>query len=112
MATFQLVLLEDAKQFLQNIPKQAQKKVLYNIWRVTGGEKNKELFKKLENSDIWEFRTLYNGIAYRLFAFWDTEKGTLVIATHGIIKKTQKTPPKEIAKTETIMKRYFELKEE
>lgn len=94
------------------IPKQAQKKVLYNIWRVTGGEKNKELFKKLENSDIWEFRTLYNGIAYRLFAFWDTEKGTLVKATHGIIKKTQKTPPKEIAKAETIMKRYFELKEE
>lgn len=94
------------------IPKQAQKKVLYNIWRVTGGEKNKELFKKLENSDIWEFRTLYNGIAYRLFAFWDTEKGTLVIATHGIIKKTQKTPPKEIAKAETIMKQYFELKEE
>lgn len=95
-----------------NIPKQAQKKVLYNIWRVTGGEKNKELFKKLENSDIWEFRTLYNGIAYRLFAFWDTENGTLVIATHGIIKKTQKPPPKEIAKAETIMKRYFELKEE
>lgn len=92
MATFQLVLLEDAKQFLQNIPKQAQKKVLYNIWRVTGGEKNKELFKKLENSDIWEFRTLYNGIAYRLFAFWDTEKGTLVIATHGIIKKNTKDP--------------------
>lgn len=69
MATFQLVLLEDAKQFLQNIPKQAQKKVLYNIWRVTGGEKNKELFKKLENSNIWEFRTLYNGIAYRFVCF-------------------------------------------
>ena len=96
MATFQLVLLEDAKQFLQNIPKQAQKKVLYNIWRVTGGEKNKELFKKLENSDIWEFRTLYNGIAYRLFAFWDTEKGTLVIATHGIIKKRKRPLPRRL----------------
>ena len=29
-------------------------------------------------------------------AFWDTEEETLVIATHGIVKKTQKTPLKEI----------------
>lgn len=33
------------------------------------------------------------------------------IATHGIVKKTQKTPPKEIAKAEEIKKKYFELKE-
>ncbi len=110
MATFQLVFLEDAKQFIQDIPKQAQKKLLYNIWRVAEGEKNKELFKKLENSNIWEFRTLYNGIAYRLFAFWDTDEETLIVATHGIIKKTQKTPKKEIAKAETVMKQYFETK--
>ena len=60
---------------------------MYNIWSVAGGERNSELFKKLENSEVWEFRTLYNGIAYRLFAFWDTEGQTLVVATHGIIKK-------------------------
>ena len=77
---------------------------------MAGGERNKELFKKIENSEIWEFRTLYNGIAYRLFAFWDTEINTLVVATHGIIKKTQKTPKKEIARAEAIMKQYFEIK--
>lgn len=80
------------------------------MWRVSGGEKNIELFKKLEKSEIWEFRTLYNGIAYRLFAFWDTEEKTLVVATHGIIKKTQKTPSKEIAKAEAIRKEYFKNK--
>lgn len=110
MAAFQIVLLDEAKKFLQGIPQQAQKKVLCNIWRVSGGEINKELFKKLENTDIWEFRTLYNGIAYRLLAFWDTEKDTLVVATHGIVKKTQKTPRKEITKAETAMKQYFGLK--
>lgn len=78
--------------------------------RVLRGERNSEIFKKLDNSDIWELRTLYNGIAYRLFAFWDTDRQTLVIVTHGIIKKTQKTPKKEIAKAEAIMKQYFELK--
>ena len=72
---------------------------------------NNELFKKLENSEIWEFRTLYNKTAYRLFAFWDTESETLVIATHGILKKTQKTPPKEIAKAERIRTEYFKNKQ-
>lgn len=69
-----------------------------------------ELFKKLEGTDIWEFRTLYNGIKYRLLAFWDTEADTLVIATHGFIKKSQKTPAKEIAKAEAMRKDYFNEK--
>ena len=110
MYIFRLALLEEAKKFLQSLPPQAYKKILYNIDRVAGGERNKELFKKLENSEIWEFRTLYNGIAYRLFAFWDTDMNTLVVDTHGIIKKTQKTPKKEIARAEAIMKQYFEIK--
>lgn len=82
--------------------------MLYNMWRVAEGERNSELFKKLEGTDIWEFRTLYNGVAYRLFAFWDTDKETLVVATHGIIKKTQKTPKKEISRAEMMMKQYFD----
>ena len=52
----------------------------------------------------------YNKTAYRLFAFWDKDEETLVIATHGIIKKTQKTPSKEIAKAEAIRKEYFKNK--
>ena len=69
-----------------------------------------ELFKKLDGSNIWEFRTLYNKTYYRLFAFWDKDTNTLVVATHGIVKKTQKTPSSEIAKAEGIRKQYFEIK--
>ena len=47
---------------------------------------------------------------HRLFAFWDTQTDTLVIATHGIIKKTQKTPKKEITKAERIRQEYFKAK--
>ena len=68
---------------------------------------DKELFKKLGNSEIWEFRTLFNGICYRLFAFWDTEIEALVVATHGIVKKTQKTPKKEIERAEKLREEYF-----
>ena len=109
---FRLVLLEEASQFLQSIPKSAAVKRAYNVERVAKGEKDRELFKKLEGTDIWEFRTLYGGTAYRLFAFWDTEAETLVIATHGILKKTQKTPARDIAKAERIRKQYFAQKEE
>lgn len=63
MAVFRLALLEEAKSFLKSLPVQAYKKILYNVDRIAGEEKNKELFKKLDNSEIWEFRTLYNGTA-------------------------------------------------
>ncbi len=107
---FKLILTEEAKEFIAKLPQNAADKIRYNIHRVTLGERNIELFKKLENSEIWEFRTLYQGTAYRLFAFWDNDRETLVIATHGIIKKTRKTPSKEIAKAESIMKHYFAQK--
>jgi phage-related protein len=71
---------------------------------------DKELFKKMGDSDIWEFRTLYGGMSYRLLAFWDTDEETLVIATNGFVKKTQKTPLKEIAKAEELRKLYFNSK--
>ena len=67
----------------------------------------KEIFKKLDNTQIWELRTLFSGISYRLFAFWDTEKAALVVVTHGIVKKSQKTPRKEIEKAERIRIEYF-----
>ena len=105
---FRLILSVEADSFLQSIPEKAREKVRYNIRRIQKGEQNKELFKKLDGTEIWEFRTLFNKIVYRLFAFWDTETETLVIATHGIIKKTQKTPSKEIA--EEVRKLYFEHK--
>lgn len=34
----------------------------------------------------------------------------MVIVTHGIVKKTQKTPSKEIAKAEEVRKEYFKNK--
>ena len=105
-----VVLMDEALTFVRSLPLKVQQKITYNFKKTELGVMDKELFKKLENSEIWEFRTLFNGNCYRLFSFWDTETETLVIATHGIIKKSQKTPPKEIIKAEEIRKKYFELK--
>ena len=87
---FRLLLTKEADDFMQSLPLKARDKMYYNIRRVQMGDLDSEIFKKLENSDIWEFRTLFGGIAYRLFAFWDTEADTLGMATHGLVKKTQK----------------------
>ncbi len=66
------------------------------------------MFKKL-NANIWEFRTQYLGMQIRLLAFWDkrAKTNTLVIASNGFIKKTQKTPKHAIEKAEQIRENYF-----
>ena len=107
---FRLVVLEEARDFLTSLPSDVGEKIAYNIRKVKNGIKDSELFKKLDNSNIWEFRTLYKGNSYRLFAFWDRDLDAFVVATHGIIKKTQKTPAKEILKAEKIRQAYFENK--
>lgn len=43
----------------------------------------------------------------RIRIAWFCDEGTLVICTHGFVKKTQKTPPAEIHKAMSIRKRYF-----
>lgn len=102
-----IVLLKEAQQFMENAPMKARVKIYYNLRLVQSGVKDIRLFKKLEGSEIWEFRTDYGSNAYRLFSFWDKRADTLVVATHGIVKKAQKTPLKEIAKAERIRTEYF-----
>lgn len=107
---FKVQFLEEAKEFLDNLDDKPREKIIYNI-RKAQITQDKELFKKL-NNEIWEFRTLYNKTHYRLFAFWDKiEKiETMVISTHGIIKKSDKTPLSDIEKAERIRDFYFKLK--
>lgn len=110
-AKFKVEFLEEASEFLNELNEKAREKIIYNI-RKSQVINDNELFKKL-NENVWEFRTLHNKVKYRLFAFWDkTDKtDTVVISTHGIEKKTQKTPKNEIIKTENKMKEYFKDKE-
>ncbi len=106
---FEVVYLEEALNFINSLDAKVRAKIAYNIF-VSQRENNIELFKKL-TKDIWEFRTKYNGMAFRLFAFWDKDRKAMVVATHGLIKKTQKTPSREIRRAEEIMKLYYESKE-
>ena len=84
-AKFKVVYSEDAYDFLNRLPKKIKDKIIYNIAKA----------KFVIDPELWDKE---NG------------KSTLVIATHGFIKKTLKTPPKEIAKAEEIRKAYFNQK--
>jgi len=108
---FDIVFLDETFEFLSHLEKKHYEKILYNI-RKAQTRHDSELFKKLID-EIWEFRTLYQGLHYRLFAFWDKSdsENTLVISTHGIIKKTSKVPDSEIQKAKQLRKKYFEDKE-
>lgn len=107
---FEVVFLEEAFDFLKSIDRKHSEKILYNI-RKSQTENNQELFKKI-NDEVWEFRTLYQGLQYRLMAFWDkTDKSnSLVISTHGFIKKRSKVPDSEIQKAIQIRNKYFNEK--
>lgn len=106
---FKIIYSDEVLNFLNTLDNKVKEKIMFNINK-SKYVIDKELFKKLKGSDIWEFRTKYNGSIYRVFAFWDTESDTLVVTTHGIVKKTQKTPAKEIKRAEDIRTEYFNSK--
>ena len=104
---FTVEFLSEARQFLADLDVLTRDKVIYNL-RKAQVTNNTKVFKKLRN-DIWEFRTSYGGLQYRLLAFWDKRKPhqSLVIATHGFVKKTDEVPAKKIEKASQIKKQYF-----
>jgi phage-related protein len=107
---FAIELLPDAVSFMDSVDEKAREKIYFNMRKAQHILDN-EIFKKISDT-IWEFRTMHKGQAYRLFAFWDKTAGhnTLVVATHGIIKKNQRTPLKEIRRADSIRKLFLENK--
>ena len=104
-------LLKEASDYFYKQNEKVQKKLLLAFDKTESGHKG-DWFEKLKNTDgIYEFRQSDHQKFYRVFAFWDSDdKETLIVGTHGIDKKSNKTPPKEIKKAEQIKKKYFETK--
>ena len=105
----EIILLFDAENFIDEMEISARKKLFYSIRRtkmIVFGD----WFEKLKSSkDIFEFRVKTVTNFFRLFAFWDCTRDseTLIVCTHGLIKKTNKTPKKDIEKAEMIKDKYF-----
>ncbi len=109
MRFFETRFLEEADEFIAQLDVKTIKKIFYNI-DLAEQTNDPKLLKKLQN-EIWEFRIKYAGLQIRLLAFWDKTSNTqtLVIATHGFIKKVDKIPSKEIDRALRLKEKYFKL---
>ena len=105
---FEVLVSEEAKVFIKSLEPRIQKKVAYNIQKARQVN-DPRILKKL-NELIWEFRTRSGNTQIRLLAFWDTTENSLIICSHGFIKKTQKTPKSEINKAIGFRKSYLKNK--
>jgi phage-related protein len=105
-------LLDEATCYFDEIDEKIKAKFFKSFEKVESGHKG-DWFKHLED-EIWEFRERDSSKFYRIFAFWDStpDKQTLIVGTHGLDKKSNKTPRNEIEKAKRCMYKYFEQKKD
>jgi len=105
---FFVVLLKSARDFIFGLDLKTQTKI-YSVLDKASYVNDPKLFKKIHN-EIWEFRIQAKSLQIRLLAFWDkrNEEHTLVISTHGFVKKKDKVNKNEIDKAINDRKQYFE----
>lgn len=66
----------------------------------------RQYFKKLvDTAEIWEVRVQFGGNIFRLLGFF--ADATTLMLTNGFAKKTQKTPPQEVALAEQRRQSYL-----
>ena len=95
------------KEFLDSLPGKAAQKVVWVLMLVEEMDiLPTAYFKKLVGpKDIWECRTQFGSNDYRILCFH--AGGSVLVLTNGFVKKTQKTPTKEIERAETYRKDYL-----
>jgi phage-related protein len=101
---------DDFVKFYKNQDKKTQEKIEY-VLDLVRYEKNVPIkfFKYLENTDgIYEIRVITTFKSIRILCFFD--EGQLVVLINCFIKKTQKTPNKEILNAERLKKEYLKEK--
>lgn len=95
-------------EFLDDLPGKAAQKVTWVLSLLEDLAVVPSMYlKKLVNSEeIWECRIQFGSNVYRIFCFFDGN--SVIVLTHGLIKKTQKTPQREIERAEAYRKDYLQ----
>jgi phage-related protein len=94
--------------FYNPLDKKLKEKVDYVLQIIISVERICTKFFKHLDDGIYEIRIEYKSDIYRIFSFFD--EGRLIILLHGIKKKTQKTPRKEIDRAKELRREYYEKK--
>lgn len=95
------------EDFLESLPGKVAQKVTWVLRLLEDLDVvPSSYFKKLVGTEeIWECRIQLGSNAYRIFCFF--LGNSVVILTHGFIKKSRKTPANEIAKAETYRRDFL-----
>jgi len=96
------------EDFLDSLPAKAAQKVTWVLRLVEDlNLVPASYFKKLSGTEeIWECRISLGSNAYRILSF--LAGNSVVVLTHGFVKKSQKTPRAEIEKAERYRRDFFE----
>ncbi len=94
------------QDFLDSLPAKAAQKVTWVLKLMEDIDVVPSSYlKKLKGTDdIWECRISFGSNTYRIFCFF--VGNSVVVLTHGFMKKSRKTPKTEIEKAE-VYKREF-----
>ncbi len=69
----------------------------------------REYLKKLKGTqDLWEIRVRHANVSFRFLGF--TDKRQIILLNHAFVKKSLKTPKKEIRIAEKRKSDYFQRK--
>jgi phage-related protein len=111
MYTIEYVELENSKPFEEFMESLSIKdraylyeKIVYFLELKNNNLPIEESLSKHLEDKIFELRASLRDNITRVFYFYIQDQK--IIITHGFIKKTQKTPPKEIAKAKSLRDQY------
>ena len=98
------------KDFLDSLSGKATQKVTWVLSLIEDTDiVPSKYFKKLVGTkEIWECKIRIGSDSYRVFCFF--YGNSLVVSTHGHIKKTQKTPVSEIRRAEKYREDFLRRK--
>jgi phage-related protein len=94
------------QEFLDSLPGKVAQKIVWVLRLLEDMDRvPASYFKKLAGTeDIWECRIQFGSNAYRIFCFFLDNS---VVLTHGFVKKSQKTPARELERAEVYRRDFF-----
>lgn len=95
------------QDFLDSLPAKAAQKVTWVLSLLEDLDVvSSSYFKKLHGTEeIWECRIKFGSNTYRILCFF--AGNSVVVLTHGFVKKSQKTPVSEIERAEAYRRDFL-----
>lgn len=98
---------QPVKEFLMSRTKEDRKEIGADIYKVQAGFPLGLPLVRKEDVDLWEVRSIIpDGICRILFAITKTE----MVLLHGFVKKSPKTPLKELEVAKNRLKEFNKLR--